>query len=114
VVFLLCIVTACGQTNKVRYERNEEGVELSSNYEYGDELPCKPDTVSYPVRNSRLFEDILDVYIDNEKLSAKDDFIAVSSGCWTDSTYIVIMEHYKWNDSADSLIYLERGQASSY
>lgn len=82
--------------------------------EYSDEPTCEPDTIDYPVKNERLFEDILDIYITQEGLNGKKDFLMVSSKCWSDSTYIVILSHYKWNNPTDSLVYLESDKESTY
>lgn len=107
--FLCSCIPNSGEKDRQDIDKRVEQKEV-----FIDSVQCPSDTLSYSKTNDKLFERILDVYIDTENLAADNDFIVVSSNCWTDSTYIVIVDHYKWNNTVDSLVYLETPKMSSY
>lgn len=110
---MLCILLhSCVQDN--RSSVAQDTISSKKEYVYGDEVPCPPDIISYPKENNKLLEKILDIYIDKEGINSKDDFLSLSSSCWTDSTFLIFFDHYSWNNEIDSIIPKDYGKISSY
>lgn len=107
VLLFSCIQSVKKQIDKVSIQDNlTEG--------YVDRTPCPPDTLSFSIYKDKLLEEILKIYINKEGLKTKTNFLEISSGCWSDSTYFINFSHYEWGNLADSLVFLDASKVSSF
>lgn len=106
----LCFVfVACAHENKTQNSNESNGQEKTSK-----EFPCPSEKLSENPVDSNVFERILNIYIAEEEISEERNFIYTISNCWSDSTYLITLEYYNWNNKADSTVFKNSDKIASF
>lgn len=106
----LCFVfVACAHENKTQNSNESNGQEKTSK-----EFPCPSEKLSENPVDSNVFERILNIYIAEEEISEERNFIYTISNCWSDSTYLITLEYYNWNNKADSVVFKKSDKITSF
>ena len=109
ILITLCFVlVACGHENKTQ-NYSESNIQEKTDKEY----PCPSEKLPENPVDSNVFEKILSIYIEEEEISGKN-FIYVSSNCWSDSTYLITLAYYNWNNKADSVVFKTSDKITSF